>query len=307
MDGYEYPREEDRLLVYINGIAQFAPINFTEYSTEAVEISEPCDNNDVIDILILPGSLGGGVGGTTTLQNSYDNSPSSGKNVVVDDGQITFTQTLGVGSALRLISSGSVAPTVIADQSGSGQAARLRSVDPTSATLLVQKDTPARNTIANATIVERTTSNILGGQTGIGSGLLTRLESSGTNLFSASRLVTGTESATDAAEKTYFSIELSDDGILTEHIRLTSDGSLAINTTTPDATLHVQGDGYFSQGVEIAGQIKIHNDPLAPLNLPVLTYVPTTLAHGDVWISDISGTRKINIRIGGVTYSATIT
>jgi len=307
LDGYEYPRGEDRLLVYLNGIAQFAPINYTEYSTEAIEISEPCDNKDVIDVLILPGSLGGGFGGTTTLQNTYDNSPSGAKTITVDDGQITFIQTLGTGSALRLISSGSVTPTIIADQGGSGQAARLKSVDPSSATLLIQKDTTTRNTVINTAIIERTTSHINGGQTGIGSGILTRLESSGTNLFSASRLVTGTESAADAIEKTYFAIEVSDDGVLTEHIRLTSDGSLALNTTSPEATLHVQGDGYFSQGVEVAGQIKIHNDPLAPLNLPVLTYIPVTLSHGDVWVSDISGTRKLNVRINGVTYSATLT
>lgn len=307
LDGYEYPRGEDRLLVYINGIAQFEPINFTEYSTGSIEISECCNDDDIIDILILPGSLGGGLGGTTTLQNAYDNSQSGAKDISIDDGQITFTQTLGTGSALRLISSSSVAPTLIADQGGSGQAARFKSVDQSSETLLIQKDTSIRNTTIDTTIVERTTSHVSGGQIGIGSGFLTRLESSGTNLFSASRLVTGTESVADAAEKSYFAIELSDDGVLTEHIRLTSDGSLGIKTSSPEATLHVSGDGYFSQGIEIAGQIKAHNDPLAPLNLPILTYTPVILSNGDVWISDITGTKRFNARINGITYSVVLT
>jgi hypothetical protein len=294
-------------MVFINGVAQFEPVNFSEASTTSIEIVEPCDRDDVIDILILPGSLGGGSGGTTNLQNAYDNSASSAKNVTVDDGQITFTQTQSTGSALRLISSGSVTPTLVLDQGGSGEALRLKSVDPSSASLLVQKDTTARNSTVNSTIIERTTSHVLGGQTGIGSAILTRLESSGTTLFSASRIITGTESATDSAEKTFLSIELSDDGVLTEHARFTSDGSFGLNTATPDALMHVQGDGYFSQGLEVAGQMKVHNTPLAPINVPVLTDTPVSLGHGDIWITDIGGTRKINVRIGGVTYSIEIT
>lgn len=307
LDGYEYPRGQDRLIVYINGIAQFEPQDWTEHSTTSIETAECRDMDDVIDILVLPGSLGGGNGGTTTLQNAYDNSPSGTKNITLDDGQITFAQTLGTGSALRLISSGSVTPTLVADQSGSGQAARLKSVDGSTPTLLIQKDTVARNTTMSTVITERTTSHILGGQMGIGSAWLTRLESSGTNLFDASKIITGSESVADAAEKTYLAIELSDDGSLVEHTRFTSDGSVGINTTAPDATLHVQGDGYLSQGLEVAGQLTVHNTPLAPLHLPVLTDDPPILKNGDTWISDIGGTRKINVRIGGTTYSVQIT
>jgi hypothetical protein len=306
LDGYEYPLNQDRLMVFINGVAQFEPVDFREATISSIEIVEPRDRNDVIDILILPGSLGGG-SSTTTLQNVYDNSESNAKNILLNDGQITFTQSLGTGSALRLISSGSVTPTLVSDQGGTGEAARLKSIDPSVATLLIQKDTAARDSVVNTTIVERTTSHIVGGLTGIGSALLTRLENTGTTLFSASRIVTGTESATDAAEKSYLSIELSDDGVLTEHARFTSDGSFGLNTSTPDATMHIGGDGYFSLGLEVAGQGKVHNAPLAPLNIPILTDPPSIINNGDVWITDIGGTREINARIGGVTYSVAIT
>lgn len=306
LDGYEYPLDEDRVMLFINGVAQFMPVDFSERSVSTIETSEPRDRNDVLDILILPGSLGIGTS-TTNLQNAYDNSPSGGKNISLNDGQLTFTQTLSTGSALRLISSGSVTPTLVADQGGSGEAARLKSVDPSVASLLIQKDTAARNSMVNTIITERTTSHVLGGLTGIGSAFLTRLENSGTTLFSASRIVTGTESATDSVEKTYLALELSDDGVLTEHARLTSTGSFGLGVTVPDATMHVQGDGYFSQGLEVAGQITAHNSPLAPLNVPILADVPTSLKNGDIWISEIGGTRKINVRIGGVTYSVEIT
>jgi len=305
LDGYEYPLNEDRIMVFVNGVAQFAPTDFNERSTSTIEMSEPRDRNDVIDILILPGSLGIGTS-TTNLQNSYDNSPSGGKNISLNDGQITFTQPLATGSALRLISSGSVTPTLVLDQAGSGEAARIKSVDGITSTLLLQKDTTARNTIANTTIVERTTSHVSGGLTGIGSASLTRLENTGTTLFSASRIVTGTESATDSAEKTFLAIEVSDDGILTEHARFTSNGLLGIKTDTPSATIHVQGDGYLSQDLEVAGQLTVHNAPNASLHLPVLTDTPPTLNNGDIWVSDVGGTRKINARIGGVTYSVEI-
>jgi hypothetical protein len=43
-------------------------------------------------------------------------------------------------------------------------------------------------------------------------------------------------------------------------------------------------------------------------NLPVYTVARTgTPDDGEIWLSNISGTRKINARISGVTYSTTIT
>jgi len=256
---------------------------------------------------MIPGSLGGGFGGTTDLQNAYDNSASGAKNIIANDGQVRITQTEPTGSALKLVSSGSLTPTLVIDQAGTGEALRLKSVDGSVSTVLIQKDTIERNTFVNTTIIERTTSHIIGSQTGIGSSILTRLENSGGSLFSAGRLVTGTESATDSAEKAYLAIELSDDGVLEEKARFTSDGAFGINVADPDATLHVQGDGYFSAGLEIAGQIKAHNSPNAPLNLPVLTDNPPILKHGDMWITEIGGTKKINVRINGTTYSVEIT
>jgi len=307
LDGYVYPPGENRLIVHINGVTQSPPFDYSERSTTTIEFVEPVDHDDIIDIWILPGSLGGGFGGTTDLQNAYDNSPSGAKNITINDGQITLTQTQSTGSALRLASTNSLTPTLVISQDGTGEALRLKSVDDSASSILIQKDTVERNTIVNTIIVERTTSHIIGSQTGIGSTILTRLENAGGSLFSASRLVTGTESTTDSAEKTYLAIELSDDGVLEEKARFTSDGAFGINVADPDATLHVQGDGYFSAGLEVAGQIKAHNSPNAPLNLPVLADNPPILKHGDTWISEIGGTRKINVRINGVTYSVEIT
>lgn len=45
----------------------------------------------------------------------------------------------------------------------------------------------------------------------------------------------------------------------------------------------------------------------AVLNLPILTADPSSPSNGDLWITDISSVRKINVRISGVTYSVTLT
>lgn len=309
LDGYEYSIGLDRVMLFINGIVQFAPMDFTERSTTTIQTSEPCDVGDVLDIMLLPQAFGspfGGVG-TTDLQGAYDNSASGAKDIILTDGQITFTQTQATGSALRLISTSSLTPSLTVDQGGTGEAARIKSKDNTASTLLIQRDVSNRNAVQNSVIIERTTSSVLGGQTGIGSAILTRLENSGTGLFSASRIITGTEDATDSTENSYLSIELIDDGVMYERLRLTSTGRLGINTLTPSATLHVNGDGYFNQDLEVAGQLRLHNEPDAPLNVPVLQTDPILLSDGDVWVTDISGTRKINVRIGGVTYFATLT
>lgn len=310
LDGYEYVVGQDRLLVTVNGILQSPGYCYVERSTTTIEFVDQRDMDAVIDIWILPGALGSVSTGTTNLQNAYNNSASGAKNIIENDGQITFTQTLSTGSALRLITSNSsnVTPSLVVDQSGTGEGARVKSVDGTNASLLIQKDTVARNTVVDTTVIERSTSHIIGAQTGIGSGLLTRLEDSGGNLFSASRLVTGTEDATDSSEKTYLSIELSDDGVLTEHARLTSTGRFALNTISPDALLHVQGDGYFSAGVEIAGKAILGSDnTIPPINIPVFTTDPSSLESGDLWATDDGGTRQLKLRIGSVTYSVTLT
>jgi len=307
LDGYTYPLDEDRLMVYINGVTQFSPRNYIESSTSTITFTTPVDPDDEIDILILPGSLGGGNGGTTTLQNAYDNSLSGVKTIFLDDGQITFAQTLSTGSVLRLIS-GNVTTALSIDQSGSGEAARLKTVHGTNPTLLLQKDTVSRNTIVDTFVIERTTSHVIGSQTGIGSSILTRLEDTGGNLFPASRITTGTEDATDSSEKTYMSFELSNDGIFEEHIRLTSIGRFGIGTILPSKTIHVEGDGYLSQDLEVANKVIAgSNTGRAPINVPIFTVDPGDLSNGDVWVTDIGGTREIKVRIGGTTYSAVLT
>ena len=305
LDGYEYSVGLDRVMLFINGIVQFAPMDFTERSTTTIEIIEPCDVDDVLDIMLLPQAFGSPFGGgTTDLQRAYDNSASGAKDIILNDGQLTFTQTQTIGSALRLISTSSLTPSLTVDQGGAGEAVRIKSKDNTAATLLIQKDIANRNAVQNSVIIERTTTSVLGGQIGIGSAILTRLENSGTGLFTASRIITGTEDATDSTENSYLSVELIDDGIVHERLRITSTGKLGIDTSDPQATLHVNGDGYFSHGIEVIDQIKVHNNPNAPFNAPVLDADPPVLSNGDIWITDIGGVRKINVRISGVTYSA---
>jgi len=251
---------------------------------------------------------GGNEGIADTLQTAYDNSPSGSKNINEADGQITITQLAASGSVLRLISNSSLTTALNIDQGGSGTGLTVKSVDETNSSLLIQKDAPSRNSIKNSIIVERTTSHVSGGLTGIGSAILTRLESTGTNLFGASRIITGAESAADSIEDTFLSIELSNDGSLNEIFRITSLGKVGINTNTPEAFLHVQGDGYVSDDMYIAHKIRPGTDALeAPINIPILSSDPGILENGDLWVTDIGGDRKINVRIGGTTYFATLT
>jgi len=310
LDGYEYPLGKDRLLVFLNGVAQFSPQCYVERDTTSIEFADNVDYDAVVDVMILPGSLGGGGGGTTNLQNAYDNSPSGAKNITVDDGQIRFTQTLTTGSALRLRTSAGTNPTPTLDvnHEGAAEGLRVKSIDETKSTLLIQKDTASRSTVVDSTIVERTTSHPIGALTGIGSGILTRLENTGGALFNASRITSGTEDATDSSENTYLAIELMDDGVFTEHIRLTSVGNLGIGVNNPSAKLYVQGDGYVAEEFEVANKIRAGADTeLAPLNVPVFASDPTTLEDGDVWITDNGGTRELKVRISGTTYSTTLT
>lgn len=245
LNGNAYPVGKDRLLVFINGVSQFTPQDFVERDTSSIEFVDNIDFDAVVDILILPGSLGGGSGGTTNLQNAYDNSPSGAKNITLDDGQIRFTQTLGTGSALRLRTSSStnVAPTLDINHEGTAEGVRVKSIDETKPTLLVQKDTGDRSSVLNTAVIERTTSHIIGGLTGIGSGFLTRLENTGGLLFNASRIITGTLDATDSSEDTYLSLELMEDGVFAEKMRITSEGNLGIKTTVPsDFAVQIAGD-----------------------------------------------------------------
>lgn len=306
-DGYTFPIGEDRLLVTINGLMQFAPTHYTETSNNTIKFVCPLDPDDEVFICIMPGALGSG-GSDDTLQTAYNNSPSGAKSISAGDGQVTITQTQATGSALRLISSGSVTPTLVADQDGSGEAFRLKSNDETNSTILVQKDAASRDSILDTVIIERTTTHINGGLDGIGSAILTRLEDSGGNLFDAARISVAAEDASDSTENAYISFELIEDGSVEEKARLTSTGSLGINTTSPSALLHTQGDGYFSDTLEVAGKISAGTDDVAaPFNAPVFGADPSIIEDGDIWITDIGGTRRINARIAGITYSVILT
>lgn len=311
LDGNEYPVGSDRLMVFVNGVAQFEPECYVEIDTTSIEFTDNIDYDAVVDILILPGSLGGGGGGTANLQSAYDNSPSGSKTVTVSDGPIRFVQTLSSGAALRLRTDEvtNTTPVIDINHEGEGEAIRAKNIDETKASLLVQKDTSSRNTIVNTTIIERSTSHPIGSQTGIGSGLLTRLEDSGGALFNASRLVTGTEDATDSSEKSFLSIELMDDGIFTEHLRLTSIGRLGLGTSSPDYDIHVEGDGYVSEDFRVGNKVLAGtNTPLAPINIPVFNSDPVTLEDGDLWATDPgAGPVTLKIRSGGTTYTVSLT
>jgi hypothetical protein len=101
---------------------------------------------------------------------------------------------------------------------------------------------------------------------------------------------------------------LSDSGVLTENIRVTSDGRLGIGTDSPDTQLHVQGDGYFSSDVEVFKKLTVNGEfATAPININIMTLDPSLPSDGDFWITDSSGSRKLNVRISGVTYHVLLT
>lgn len=306
-DGYTYAVGLDRLLVSLNGLLQFSGVHYTETSSTSITFTDPVDRDDEIVICILPGSLGDV--GDTDLQEAYDNTLGL-KKIILDDGSIIIEQSLSTDSVLKLNTTSALNPARSLDISheGDGEAVRAKSVVETKPTLLIQKDAASRDTVLNTIDIERTTSHISGGLTGIGSAVRTQLEDTGGNLFTASRIVTGTEDAADSSEKAYLSLELVDDGVLAEHIRITSTGRLGLNTSSPEALLHAQGDGYFSGELETAGKVTAGtNNTLPALNVPVFSSDPSTLEDGDVWITDNGGTRQLHVRISGSTYSVTLT
>jgi hypothetical protein len=268
-NGNQFELGGRRLLVYVNGIPQFAPDDYVESGTSSIQFQYSIEDSDIVDIWILPKILAIGKAGITTLQQAYDNSDIYSKTIVETDGEISIRQAMPTGSALKLISDDSITPTLIVDQSGTGEGARIKSVDSSKPSILIQKDTAARNTIIDAVTIERTSSHVSGGQTGIGSSILTQLENSGTLLFDASKIITGTSDATDSSENSYLSVELIEDGITGEKLRVTSEGKLALNTTSPTHLLHVQGDGYIAQGLDVSGDIRLldgqlHFGPSSP-------------------------------------------
>lgn len=108
LDGYEYEVGESRLLVTINGIIQHPPVDYIERDTTSIEFCSPIDHEDVVDILILPGSLGGS-NNTTTLQQAYDNSTFGDKSINVGAGGPVGV--FATGKALDITGTGSD-PTV---------------------------------------------------------------------------------------------------------------------------------------------------------------------------------------------------
>jgi hypothetical protein len=187
VDGYEYEVGESRLLVFINGISQFTPLDYIERDKNSIQFMVQIDHDDVVDILILPGSLGGS-GNTTNLQESYNNSTYNNKTIVANNGSINITSS-------------------------------------------------------NNTAVSISSSH----------------------------------------------------------------SSTALNVHNSNGkAINVDGDGYFTSAVTIADKTTIKSGNKAPLNLPILTSDPDDLEDGDTWLSDISGTKKLNARIGGFTYSITL-
>jgi len=91
-------------------------------------------------------------------------------------------------------------------------------------------------------------------------------------------------------------------------MRLTSIGRLGIDTDSPQAKLHVQGDGYFAGEVETTDKARLGTGGMkAPINIPIFGANPSVIEDGDFWVTDIVGTRRINVRISGATYSVIIT
>lgn len=85
-------------------------------------------------------------------------------------------------------------------------------------------------------------------------------------------------------------------------------GSVWINTTASPKRIFQLVDPTAGAAVwyELASLQPVGSDD-AVLNLPILTADPSSPTNGDLWITDISSVRKISVRIGGVTYSTTLT
>ena len=65
---------------------------------------------------------------------------------------------------------------------------------------------------------------------------------------------------------------------------------------------------YFSGELETAKKIRSGTDAIeASLNVPIFSSDPTILENGDVWVTDIGGTRELKVRIAGTTFSTTLT
>ena len=274
-DGYEYSLGEDRLLVYVNGVAQFTPLDYIENDVNTIKFCEPIDDRDTVDILILPGSLGA-KGGTTTLQGAYDNSPPASKNIDLDNGAITLSQTETTNSVLRLLS-GNDSPALLISSSGTGASISATSNSDTNPVLLLKQDNTSASTISDVLILERNTSGAP--STGFGSSILTKIENSAGSLFDASRIITEAKDLSSPNEDAYMSFELSDNGTIREVMSLTNEGKLILDTNTTHA----------------------------PLNIPVFTSNPTNLEPGDVWLTDISSTIRLNANVGGTIYSVVLT
>lgn len=85
-------------------------------------------------------------------------------------------------------------------------------------------------------------------------------------------------------------------------------GSVWINTTASPKRIYQLVDPTAGAAVwyELASLQPVGAGD-AVLNLPILTADPSSPSNGDLWITDISSVRKINVRISGVTYSVTLT
>ena len=236
----QYEVGSGRLIVYVNGLFQNRFTDYAELSTTRILFSDPLADDDELDVIIFRGNFAGGQDLTSfNLQLGYDN--LSTKEVSLDNGELSWIQTQPTGSALRLYSQSSLTTALNVLQDGSGPGITTKTVDQTNPALLVQTDTTSRNNLINSIIVDRTTSNILGSQNNIGSGLLTRLENAGTLLFNASRISSIATDTTDSSENVDWTLELMDDGSFGERLRVTSDGKVGIGTTTPLFKLSVDG------------------------------------------------------------------
>ncbi|MBI3953596.1 MAG: hypothetical protein HY330_03700, partial [Chloroflexi bacterium] len=70
----------------------------------------------------------------------------------------------------------------------------------------------------------------------------------------------------------------------------------------------LSGGGTFSGAMAFSAKPAITASVAAQgfINVPIATAAPSAPANGDMWVEDIAGVRKLAVRIGGVTYSATL-
>ncbi|MBI4200193.1 MAG: hypothetical protein HY535_06950 [Chloroflexi bacterium] len=138
-------------------------------------------------------------------------------------------------------------------------------------------------------------------------------------------VVEGTVAAGKVPARMQFAT-MNDSGVFAERWRITSAGDLQARDGNLDLNSKYLSNGVLGSALNFNGQgltgggtftgtmtfsakpgITVSVASQGFMNVPIATAVPSAPADGDLWIENIAGTRKLAVRIAGVTYSVTLT